>query len=506
MHRNGLIEYHVSGQPPLRPDGLTSREAAEWLVRARKRAVVEADERAAQKAGESSRQRSQRKGKARQTQEQEDAMERLRAAELHLFLLDTEYDMPFSASSDEADSDLQSLARVSDEDSLTGTETDISGSNESETDSEDAESLGAPPRKRARNTEGLLAADKLHIRKRGLPGGFRGTPHDNHGDLTDVISEEELEDELVPTFLEHEWDSASASAEETTQLHMQTNYVSSVPFGSISHTDSPSSPETENEHWDLEQHRDGSPLSGIPTSLSEERKRLALLEALQDDESEEQLDGSLSEWSSHEDGEATLAQLAQLQRAHDQDTDDDVSSGTESSEEEPSSFSQITPQAMHWYFGIVDDPSAPNAPPKHPSVDGEPFLIPKVGCPRPLEVFLRPGQMLYLPASWYHEVTSYCEAEDSSKGKGNANFHMALNYWFHPPTAVPKGRWVEKQAELRTSMGSKAANAQDDDHGAANPYVDKEIWNEIRTTVQSRILHLRAQAKAKMQGKKVPDA
>ena len=31
------------------------------------------------------------------------------------------------------------------------------------------------------------------------------------------------------------------------------------------------------------------------------------------------------------------------------------------------------------------------------------------------------GEILYLPASWFHEVTSF--------GSG----HLAFNYWFHPP-------------------------------------------------------------------------
>lgn len=33
------------------------------------------------------------------------------------------------------------------------------------------------------------------------------------------------------------------------------------------------------------------------------------------------------------------------------------------------------------------------------------------------------GEMLFLPASWFHEVESY----------GSENGHLALNYWFHPP-------------------------------------------------------------------------
>ncbi|KAL7531667.1 hypothetical protein ACHAXR_005051 [Thalassiosira sp. AJA248-18] len=33
------------------------------------------------------------------------------------------------------------------------------------------------------------------------------------------------------------------------------------------------------------------------------------------------------------------------------------------------------------------------------------------------------GSILYLPASWFHEVTSY----------GTKDGHLAMNYWFHPP-------------------------------------------------------------------------
>jgi len=39
-------------------------------------------------------------------------------------------------------------------------------------------------------------------------------------------------------------------------------------------------------------------------------------------------------------------------------------------------------------------------------------------------VELRAGQMLYLPAGWFHEVRS--------EG-GGAEGHCAFNYWFHPP-------------------------------------------------------------------------
>lgn len=43
-----------------------------------------------------------------------------------------------------------------------------------------------------------------------------------------------------------------------------------------------------------------------------------------------------------------------------------------------------------------------------------------------LEVWLKPGDMLYLPAGWFHEVTSF--------GATNGSQHVALNWWFVPPT------------------------------------------------------------------------
>jgi hypothetical protein len=59
---------------------------------------------------------------------------------------------------------------------------------------------------------------------------------------------------------------------------------------------------------------------------------------------------------------------------------------------------------------------------------------------RPLFADVRAGEMLFLPAGWFHEVTSYSDehgkadgAEDVSRQGG---VHMAFNYWFHPPDTV----------------------------------------------------------------------
>ena len=41
----------------------------------------------------------------------------------------------------------------------------------------------------------------------------------------------------------------------------------------------------------------------------------------------------------------------------------------------------------------------------------------------PMEFTVRQGQALYLPAGWFHDVSS------AESGEG----HVAFNYWFHPP-------------------------------------------------------------------------
>jgi hypothetical protein len=45
-----------------------------------------------------------------------------------------------------------------------------------------------------------------------------------------------------------------------------------------------------------------------------------------------------------------------------------------------------------------------------------------------METAVRAGEILYLPAGWFHEVSSM-----NSPGDGSPKNHAALNYWFHPP-------------------------------------------------------------------------
>jgi hypothetical protein len=58
-------------------------------------------------------------------------------------------------------------------------------------------------------------------------------------------------------------------------------------------------------------------------------------------------------------------------------------------------------------------------------------------------VAVQQGQCLYLPASWFHCVTSSCDEKEgkcstadeseNSNTRLSSGVHMAINYWYHPP-------------------------------------------------------------------------
>lgn len=49
-------------------------------------------------------------------------------------------------------------------------------------------------------------------------------------------------------------------------------------------------------------------------------------------------------------------------------------------------------------------------------------------------IAVKSGEMLYLPASWFHEVTSYSDDSASSETDvADLHGHLALNYWMFPP-------------------------------------------------------------------------
>lgn len=88
-------------------------------------------------------------------------------------------------------------------------------------------------------------------------------------------------------------------------------------------------------------------------------------------------------------------------------------------DEEPSSFSRIPTSLLHEHLSLPTTAISVN------SKSSTKFDLSDM--PTPFVVDIDPGEMLYLPASWWHEVTS--SSPDSSKN----NVHMAFNYWFYPP-------------------------------------------------------------------------
>ena len=85
---------------------------------------------------------------------------------------------------------------------------------------------------------------------------------------------------------------------------------------------------------------------------------------------------------------------------------------------EPSSFSRIPTSLLHKHLSLPT--TAVSATSDSPAE----FDLARTSAPFVVE--LNPGEMLYLPASWWHEVTS----------SSPDNIHMAFNYWFYPPDGL----------------------------------------------------------------------
>ncbi|KAJ3039668.1 hypothetical protein HDV00_012012 [Rhizophlyctis rosea] len=119
---------------------------------------------------------------------------------------------------------------------------------------------------------------------------------------------------------------------------------------------------------------------------------------------------------------------------------------------DPPSFSRITTTALH-----------PHPITPHPT-------YPTLHQATPTTFTLNPNEMLYLPASWFHEVTSY--SDESANVSGEANVHMSLNYWCAPPTkghfegAYEDGYWEEVWEDvLRVVERVKSLGEGDDEDG-----------------------------------------
>ncbi|EPX72082.1 Jmj4 protein [Schizosaccharomyces octosporus yFS286] len=179
-------------------------------------------------------------------------------------------------------------------------------------------------------------------------------------------------------------------------------------------------------------------------------------EAEMDNVLQMQLGGEADDWDELQEGDADSLLDESTNEIEDdsssvngEDQSDNKAEVSPSNNENPSlpdHFTKITVPGLHKYLGFEDAKDVEMSEDERTSLSKT----------RPLVVDLEPGDMLYLPASWFHEVTSSCQ-------EGESNIHIAFNYWFHPPD-----------------------NLQDFDH----PYEDRDIWKAKRSMVFKAIQRL----------------
>jgi hypothetical protein len=120
-------------------------------------------------------------------------------------------------------------------------------------------------------------------------------------------------------------------------------------------------------------------------------------------------DGSEDHGSEDSFGVNETDDYDELVGGNDDPADDSIIMDTSSHVRRPDSFSRI-------------DPTMPSADlqREHPAF---------TRCQECI-VTLKPGQALYLPASWFHCVTSLANTSETA---GPNPVHLALNYWYYPP-------------------------------------------------------------------------
>ncbi|TFK49702.1 Clavaminate synthase-like protein [Heliocybe sulcata] len=132
---------------------------------------------------------------------------------------------------------------------------------------------------------------------------------------------------------------------------------------------------------------------------------------------------------------------------------------------EPPSFSKIPAYVLHTKLGLPSG-SVPVSKSEEGSIGYEDADLKSL---KPIVVYLEPGQMLYLPASWIHEVSSASRPRVSAPfqkrsraecaGGDLADVHMAFNYWFYPPDNIGDAnqkdtRGIYEMQELFDYLGS----------------------------------------------------
>ena len=162
-----------------------------------------------------------------------------------------------------------------------------------------------------------------------------------------------------------------------------------------------------------------------------------------EDDDDEDDSGGLDGFEDGEDDDEEEEELKAALRAAQSSTGNPTNTAPEPSE--PLSFSQIPTQELHHHLGLRKPQKTSTALSK---------------APKPLIVELNAGDMLYLPTSWWHEVTSFSEGDETKDEKGHA-IHMALNYWFHPPDQLDNVEAPYQDELVWEYMAAKVQEAYD---------------------------------------------
>eukprot|EP01125_Pyxidicula_operculata_P010406 TRINITY_DN3421_c2_g1_i2.p2 TRINITY_DN3421_c2_g1~~TRINITY_DN3421_c2_g1_i2.p2 ORF type:complete len:194 (-),score=57.74 TRINITY_DN3421_c2_g1_i2:262-843(-) len=111
----------------------------------------------------------------------------------------------------------------------------------------------------------------------------------------------------------------------------------------------------------------------------------------------------------------------------------------------------------HWCK--VDYNTLRDYPPKPDGTSVQNTQYPLIYQATRFEVDILPGQMLYLPCGWFHEVLSFSDVNSKENG------HIALNYWMPPPSNL-----------------NNYETPYPDDHWS-------NIWNIVKPILQQQINH-----------------
>lgn len=224
-----------------------------------------------------------------------------------------------------------------------------------------------------------------------------------------------------------------------------------------------------------------------------------------------------SDWGGDlDDGEAALEALAAQDRGSQNVTQKPSERRSATNEDkEPLSFSKIAPKTLHQAWMLKDSLDDED---EDEDAIAEEYTAAKYKpgkkCPTPILAELRPGEMLYLPASWWHEVTSQAAPSTDKDAASNSDVHMALNWWFHPPDNLSSPAASSKGGSRRNAAGpgggaaaAASSAASSKPNGQFNvtpdpfdePYADSEVWGQIRQEVRRQLDKARERAQRRKQ-------